>query len=113
MINKVISFIVGWFRYWLYYTFDGKGIRPHIKEQIGIRITSMNIECYQRGSCIKCGCATTALQMANKPCKGFCYPRMLSKRKWKQFKQKNKIVVEDTTWILTDTLQFKREEDEL
>jgi hypothetical protein len=35
----------------------------------------MDIDCYLDGSCKKCGCETTALQMANKACAGNCYPK--------------------------------------
>lgn len=43
-------------------------------------------ECYINGSCKLCGCTTTALQMAAKPCDNPCYPEMMSKTKWKEFK---------------------------
>ena len=46
----------------------------------------MNKECYNTGSCIKCGCKTTALQMASKVCEGDCYPPMLARNKWNTFK---------------------------
>gem|GEM_PF-4437539 len=42
----------------------------------------MDKQCYNDGSCKECGCRTTALQMANKACDGFCYPKMLNKKDW-------------------------------
>lgn len=113
MINNVISFIIGWCRYFLYYTLDGKFIRPHILEQIRMRIKSMNQECYFRGSCIKCGCATTALQMANKACEGKCYPKMLGKKQWKKFKQSEITEIADVIWLIENDKFIKVEEDEL
>lgn len=47
----------------------------------------MNPTCYEQGSCVACGCETTELQMANKSCNNYCYPRMLSKREWKSWQQ--------------------------
>jgi hypothetical protein len=41
--------------------------------------------------CIKCGCDTTALQMANKACVGECYPKMMNKKEWKIFSNQFKI----------------------
>ena len=88
-MKKIISWFQGWSRYFLYYSKEiikidlSWLIRKHIREQIEVRINSMNRECYNSGSCIKCGCATTALQMANKACEGDCYPSMLNKSIWK------------------------------
>jgi hypothetical protein len=44
----------------------------------------MDRECYNSGQCKICGCKTTALQFANKPCDKPCYPKMMSKRAWKK-----------------------------
>jgi hypothetical protein len=61
-------------------------MRQHIFEQINWRIGVMNKECYAKGQCIKCGCETTALQMAAKSCEGDCYPPLLNKDRWRLFK---------------------------
>lgn len=83
MLKKVRGYIQGWFRYRLYYSKNVKFLmRRHIVEQIDYRISVMNKECLSTGSCIHCGCKTTALQMANYPCEGACYDKMLSKKKW-------------------------------
>ena len=82
-IRDVISYIQGTIRYKLFYS-NFKGlIRKHIREQIEFRIMVMDKECYNNGSCTICGCTTTALQMANKPCDKPCYPKMYCKRAWK------------------------------
>jgi hypothetical protein len=60
----------------------------------------MEPECFNNGVCIKCGCTTTALQMANKSCNGECYPIMMDKKTWYQFKEHNPIEQNKTTWIL-------------
>lgn len=62
-------------------------IRPHIKEQIGYRLRVMNPMCYFEGACVECGCDTPALQMADKACKGRCYPAMMNKKDWEKFKK--------------------------
>lgn len=85
-ILNVKHFIVGWLRYHLYYSRFYWLIRKHIREQIDVRINSMDEECYLTGSCVKCGCATTALQMASKSCEGYCYPVLVSRKRWKILK---------------------------
>lgn len=89
--NNIRAYIQGWSRYYLYYSKALYGIdlswliRRHIHQQIDIRINSMDRKCYIEGSCKECGCATTALQMTNKSCKGNCYPKMMNKKDWKKF----------------------------
>lgn len=80
------QWLIGWYRYHLYYSKFSFLIRKHIREQITWRIEVMDRECYTSGQCKKCGCATTALQMANRACKKPCYPDMMSKKKWKYYK---------------------------
>lgn len=79
-----------------------KLIPSYIREQIEYRIKWMNKECYNQGSCIKCGCQTTHLQMCNKACEGNCYPQMMTKSQWSRYNtfreisfDKNKCIV----WI--------------
>ena len=85
--KDVRAYITGQIRYRLYYSSLKCLIRKHILEQIEARINSMNVECYAQGSCIKCGCETTALQMANKACAGDCYPKMAPRKVWNLFKK--------------------------
>ena len=99
-MKKLISWFQGWSRYFLYYSKEiikidlSWLIRKHIREQIEIRINSMNRECYNSGSCVECGCATTALQMANKACERYCYPAMFSKNEWRRG-----LISSSKTWI--------------
>lgn len=87
-LENVISFIVGNYRYCLYYSKQLYGynlswlLRKHIKEQYEVRLGLMDRECYESGQCKVCGCHTTMLQMANKACEGGCYGEMLGKREW-------------------------------
>lgn len=81
-------YIQGNIRYKLWYSKYSWLIRKHIREQIDMRIKSMNRECYNSGSCINCGCKTTHLQMCNKSCKGDCYPKMMNKKQWEEAKKK-------------------------
>lgn len=99
-LENIISYIQGNVRYKLYYS-KFKGLIPgHILEQIDVRIKSMNEQCYTSGSCIMCGCRTTHLQMANKPCEGACYPTMLNRREWKYIKSRNVMVIKNELWYL-------------
>lgn len=110
----VYHYLLGNYRYKLYYDLKYKSIkhpliRQHIFEQIAYRIFVMNKTCYQKGSCIKCGCNTTELQMANKRCDGVCYPTMMSKSDWMEFKD-GKIVMDnkgDGAWIAMTSIDDK------
>lgn len=95
-INKILKgeqplisiwyYIQGNYRYKVYYSKWRKFLmRKHIIQQIVFRMRVMNSECYNRGSCIKCGCMTTQLQMCDKPCEGLEYPPMLSRTEWSKF----------------------------
>ena len=86
-LKNIIAYIQGNLRYKLFYSNFAFLIRPHIREQIEVRINSMDQECYNAGECKICGCQTTHLQMADKACDKPCYPRMLSKRDWKFLKE--------------------------
>lgn len=85
---NTFAFIQGYTRYALYYSSNWRWLLPtYIYEQILWRISIMDIECYERGSCKMCGCDTTALQMANKACSKPCYPKMMGRRVWTEFKK--------------------------
>lgn len=75
----------------------------------------MDKDCLKNGSCKLCGCKTTALQMANKPCNKPCYPPMLNCSQWKDFNdyigntlptRKREIVVKKMYKALIDNKQF-------
>lgn len=80
-------YLLGNYRYWLISKPILKLlVRKHIREQSYYRVKVMDVECLINGACIKCGCATPNLQMANKSCEGNCYPPMMSKKEWYTFK---------------------------
>lgn len=57
-------------------------LHPIDKLQLEFRHKVMRKECYDNGTCIKCGCTTTALQGAKKSCKGNCYPKWINRNKF-------------------------------
>jgi hypothetical protein len=82
--KNIRAWFEGTYRYFLYYSPTwGWLMRNHIREQIDWRISIMDRDCFNQGSCKLCGCATTALQMANKACDKPCYPTMYNEREWK------------------------------
>jgi hypothetical protein len=83
---NIKSYLVGNFRYRIHGTKFQWLIRKHILEQIDWRIKVMDKTCYSSGSCIICGCSTTALQMSEKHCDKPCYPSLLSRTMWEAFK---------------------------
>ena len=86
-LSDIWHYLLGNYRYKLYYSRFKFLIRKHIQEQIAFRIQVMNKECYNQGSCVICGCTTTALQMCNKSCDKPCYPEMMNKKEWEQWKR--------------------------
>lgn len=90
--SNVCAFIQGHIREQLFFSKWFNWILPlHIFEQINYRLFVMNKVCYGNGECIQCGCATPALQMADKSCHGKCYPAMLNKTDWFIYKREYKI----------------------
>ena len=101
-LNNTLSYLIGNYRYKLYYSSYKYLIRKHILEQIEFRIKIMNRECYEKGECVLCGCQTTALQMANKSCDGNCYPSMMYSSMWWQFKRGGKLILENNlSWEIS------------
>lgn len=96
-IKDIFYFFQGYYRYNIFYSKFTWLLRRHIKEQIKYRIRVMNRTCYEQGSCIKCGCATTALQMCNKSCDGKCYPPLMNREKWD--KKEAVYINSDQSWV--------------
>lgn len=108
-VSDVWHYLVGHYRYWLWYTVNKdtsikpKLMRQHIWEQINYRISQMNPKCYAAGSCERCGCNTTELQMASKTCEGLEYPPMINKNSWDKYKIGKYTVVQGLfTWVNAD-----------
>lgn len=86
-LKNMFYYMQGNLRYKLFYSKFAFLLNKHIREQIEVRIKSMDKQCYMDGQCKICGCETTALQMANKACDKPCYPSMLSRNKWGSLKK--------------------------
>lgn len=111
--NKPIDiwhYLVGNYRYKLYYSRDKRGVvraygskhplmRQHVWEIIKHRIKHMDKECFNKGQCKICQCATTQLQMASKRCEGICYPTMMNRKEWERFKSGSIFWDIDGVWI--------------
>lgn len=59
----------------------------HIKEQTIYRLSLTNEECKKAGTCIKCGCSVEEKIWEDRSCEGKCYPPMMSKKYWKEYKE--------------------------
>lgn len=71
-------------------------ISKHIKEQIiwrRLQVIEKSPTCWIAGNCVQCGCYMIEKTMADMGCENepFCYPELMSKKKWKQFKKDNSI----------------------
>ena len=106
-LKDVWYYIQGNYRYMLYYSKFRFLIRKHIRRQIALRILVMNEECYSNGECIKCGCATTALQMCNKACAGMCYPKMMNWYQWDYFNEFKIVNIDGWYWELKEDKLIK------
>lgn len=108
-LKNIQAYIQGKLRYKLYYSKFVFLIREHIREQIEVRINSMDRQCYYDGQCKLCGCTTTALQMANKACDKACYPRMLTKSEWRLLKKTKALIVDKVLWRLENNKFIENE----
>lgn len=97
--RNIKAYLQGKIRYKLYYSRFKFLIPKHIREQIDVRINSMDPVCYEQGQCKLCGCQTTALQMANKACDKPCYPRMIGKNTWNTIKMYKEIYDNEYYWL--------------
>lgn len=105
-LSNIKAYIQGKVREKLYYSKRFNWLLPlHIFEQINYRIFVMNKECYTNGECVQCGCETPALQMANKICKGKCYPYMMNATDWHIYKREYNI--EFKYWNPTRPREFE------
>jgi len=104
---NVFYYLQGNIRYRLIDTWFKFLIPKYIREQIKVRIRSMNPQCYNQGSCIACGCTTTQLQMANKACENDCYPEMLSRKLWTKINNNRLIGLGDKAWMISPNGKFK------
>lgn len=86
------EYLLGNYRYILYYSPFSFLLRTHIYQQIEYRLKWMDRDCYNEGSCKICGCQTVQLQMANKSCDKPCYPRMMNRKDWKRYNSYNIVV---------------------
>lgn len=100
--NDPYYYVQGNLRYKLFYSIFAFMIPNYIHEQIVARIKSMDKDCYNNGVCKLCGCATTALQMANKACEKPCYPKIQSKKDWQAMKQGFLLLSDKIVWELVD-----------
>jgi hypothetical protein len=90
-IRNIKAFLQGESRLMLEF-FDS--LPEHIQEQVRFRIhlvSDKSPQCLE-GKCIHCGCSTPDLFYADKTCDNQCYPEMLNKEQWENFKFKNNII---------------------
>lgn len=101
IFQKVRDYILGNFVYHIYYSKYFTFLIPnYIFEQINMRILSMNSICFNTGSCVHCGCSTTALQMVKQKCGGECYPDFMGRAEWDKFLKTNKYTDGKLYWII-------------
>lgn len=79
---------------------DGFELEQHIFEQIiwrRTRVIEISPLCWSEGVCNVCGCEILGKTMEDRPCSANdvalpqCYPAMMNKKEWEQYKLDNKI----------------------
>ena len=66
----------------------------HIQEQIVWREVIMNKTCFDNGQCVPCKCKVPDTLYSDRDCEGGCYPAIMDRHTWENFKQvcaRNKI----------------------
>lgn len=106
--KDIWHYLLGNYRYSLYYSSYKNLIRKHILEQIEFRVKNMDQQCFNDGECKLCGCSTIALQMANKACDKPCYPTMMNKKEWEMFKRGAIFVDKGCRWMMTINNNLKK-----
>jgi hypothetical protein len=69
----------------------GFDLPDHLYEQIFWRRTVADPICWNQGVCKECGCEMIGKTMEDRGCDGKCYPDMMNKSEWKEFKQVHNI----------------------
>lgn len=91
-LKHVKSFFQGYARMFS----DSFGILPlHKKEQVIWR-EQMAKACTDNKACLYCGCETPAKYYSDEACEDpvkQCYPEMMKKTRWNQFKKANNITI--------------------
>lgn len=66
-------------------------LEPHIKEQAEFRlwrVKEKSPECYENNICTHCECEVSSKVFEDRACSAnWCYPELLSKEKWEEFKR--------------------------
>lgn len=101
--RNVWAVIQAWFRKKQLHL-DGIGLEQYMFEQIiwrRIQVRAKSPGCWQSGECIVCGCEILGKTMEDRACSAGevgrepCYPDMMDKEAWKEYKKLNRIKLFD------------------
>lgn len=106
-IKNIRAYIEGNLRYTIYNSWFKFLLPKSIREQVVMRLASTKTECINKGYCVECGCSIPALQLANKTCSGDCYPEMLNRKKWMEFKRAGILLIDKKLWVIKNN-KFKK-----
>lgn len=101
-LANIWHFLRGTVCYHLYYRGYSWLIPRYIRDQFEWRVRVMRRECYESGSCVECGCRTTALQFSSKACSGGCYPPMMGSESWDRFKAGCPVILDGRCYRIRD-----------
>lgn len=93
-LRNVLAVIQSYFRK----SIQGFALPTHIWEQTIYRRTEVikkSPSCWESGNCIYCGCEILGKTIEDRGCENEpkCYPDMMKKKEWEQFKKDNNIKI--------------------
>lgn len=86
------GFIQGWSRF-LIHSYLPDGLPKYQEEIILYRLSIMSPDCLKAGQC-PCTCTYPEKQFEDRQCENKCYPAMMSKAEWLDYKKTNNITLE-------------------
>lgn len=92
-LRNILAVLQSWKRK-QQYQLGGFALQQHIFEQIIWRrseVMQLSPKCWSQGYCKICGCDVLGKTMEDRACEGACYPEMMDKDKWENFKNIHKI----------------------
>jgi len=87
--SNIKGYFQGLLRLEDFYTRD---LNPDTEEQFLYRISVMNPSCISNGMC-PCQCEVPAKQIEDRACELNCYPAMMNKEDWEEFKRVNNLSI--------------------
>lgn len=94
-LSNILNYASAEFRHWQS-TSSFMNCPRHIEEQSIWRLSEVKQKsplCIEMGKCKSCGCEMIDKSFELQECETGCYPRLMGKEKWEQYKKTNNIKI--------------------